>query len=51
MTEYLNYLLGFDNDNLQPHQMAARAGYSGDTDPPTGHTDPPMGFWLLKLIA
>ena len=26
-------------------------GYSGDTDPPTGHTDPPMGFWLSKLIA
>ena len=25
MTEYLNYLLGFDNANLQPHQMAARA--------------------------
>ena len=25
MNEYLNYLLGFDNANLQPHQMAARA--------------------------
>ena len=25
MTEYLNYLIGFDNANLQPHQMAARA--------------------------
>ena len=25
MNEYLNYLLGFDNANLQPQQMAARA--------------------------
>ena len=25
MNEYLNYLLGFDNADLQPHQMAARA--------------------------
>jgi len=25
MHEYLNYLLGFDDANLEPHQMAARA--------------------------
>jgi|GEM_PF-733130 len=25
MYEYLNYLLGFDDANLEPHQMAARA--------------------------
>jgi uncharacterized membrane protein YcaP (DUF421 family) len=25
MTEYLNYLLGFENNFVEPHQMAARA--------------------------
>ena len=25
MIEYLNYLLGFDTNNVEPHQMAARA--------------------------
>ena len=31
--------------------LESQCGYSGDTDPRTGHTDPPIGFWLSKLIA
>ena len=31
--------------------LTVQRGYSGDTDPRTGHTDPPIGFWLSKLIA
>jgi hypothetical protein len=27
MIEYLNYLLGFENSTVEPHQMAARAAF------------------------